>query len=445
MLSLRHRHLHRGRPAWLGGGLALLLLAASTSAQATAAFARQTGSACADCHTAAYGPGLTPYGMRFKINGFTDTNGEGAKLPLAGQLIEQYTNPARGDSSTHLVEADLFLAGRLTDHVGGFVKVEADRTGSGSYDTRLNNLDLRYVVQDLKLGARDLTVGVSVNNNPGITDPIGDLPAPAYLGPPGATGTLLNLSSPHAPANRVIGASVYGFYDAQWYGEVGTYRSLSTDQQDNLGYAVSGDPGKLNNAGYVRLAWMKDLKHQFFSAGVVAMTATRHLPRSGPGDDLTDLGYDLTYQFLGDRDHIVQLSYVNILERRHYGSTPAVPGLVAPSGGIAHDQTLTATYIFKQSFGITASHLLSTGSHDAVRYGPFGDPDTTSNFLSVFWTPFGKDSSYTSIANLKLAASWFRFTRFNGRSSNIFGAPPGAPATAAADLDAFFISASVAF
>ena len=46
---------------------------------------------------------------------------------------------------------------------------------------------------------------------------------------------------------------------------------------------------------------------------------------------------------------------------------------------------------------------------------------------------------------LKLAATWFRFTRFNGRRSNIFGAPPGAPATDVADLNAFFVSASVAF
>jgi hypothetical protein len=190
---------------------------------------------------------------------------------------------------------------------------------------------------------------------------------------------------------------------------------------------------------------MKDLKRQFFSAGVVAQTTRRQLPRSGPADDLTDLGYDLTYQYLGNRDHIVQLSYVNILERRRYGSTPALPGLLAPARGTAHDQTLTATYTFKQSFGITATHLLSTGSHDAVRYAPTGDPATTSNLFSVYWTPFGREDSLTTVANLKLAATWFRFTRFNGRRSNIFGAPPGAPATDVADLNAFFVSASVAF
>jgi hypothetical protein len=118
---------------------------------------------------------------------------------------------------------------------------------------------------------------------------------------------------------------------------------------------------------------------------------------------------------------------------------------VAPSHATAHDQILSATYTFRQSVGISASHLTSTGSRDPVRYGPPGDPATTSNLISVYWTPFGRDESWTSIANLKLAASWFRFSRFNGRSSNIFGAPPGAPTTAASDLDAFFVSASVMF
>ena len=435
----------RGIAGLLWSSVLLLSAAVGLPAQATPVFARQTGSACADCHTAAYGPALTPYGMRFKINGFTDTNGEGFKLPLAAQLIGQYTNPSRGDSSTNLTEADLFLAGRLTDHVGGFVKVETDRTGAGDYNTKLSNVDLRYVLKDLQVGGRDLTIGVSVNNNPSFTDPVGVLPAPSYLGPPGATGTLLNSSSPSAPANRVIGATVYGFYDTQWYGEIGSYRSLSTSQQDDLGYSVVGDPGKLSGTAYLRLAWMKDLKRQFFSAGVVALSTQRKLPRSAPSDDLTDLGYDLSYQFLGNREHIVQLSYVNIYERRHYGSTPGVPGLLAFAHGSAHDQTLSATYIFKQSFGITASHLISTGSRDPVRFPPYGNPDTTSNLLSVFWTPFGKDESFTSIANMKLAATWFRFSKFNGRSSNIFGAPPGAPTTDAADLNAFFVSLNVAF
>lgn len=436
-------------PSFAAACLALLgLVLASPSAQAIPAFARQTGSACADCHAGAYGPALTPYGMRFKLNGFTDTDGNGTKIPLSMQLIESHTAPARGESSTKLTEGDLFLAGRLTDHVGGIVKVEADHTGPNTYNTKLATLDLRYVAQDLKLRGKDLTLGVSVNNSPSQQDPIGDLPATALLGPPGVTGTLLNPSSPSALTDRVIGAGVYALYDHDWYGEVGSYRALPLSQQDNLGYSRNGDPGRLSDTAYLRLSYMKDLKRQFFSAGVVALTTHRQLPRSAPADDITDLGYDLSYQYLGNREHIAQLSYVSIYERRRYGSTPPspfVPGTFARQRAGAHDQVFSATYTFRQSYGVTWSHLISTGSHDQVRYGLTGNPDTTSNYISVFWTPFGRDESYTSIANLKLAATWFRFTQFGGRSSNIFLAPPGAPVTNAGDLNAFVVSASLAF
>jgi hypothetical protein len=437
----------RDIPLWLG--LALLLLA-SNAAQAVPAFARQTGYVCAVCHSGASGggdngPALTPTGMRFKLNGYTDENVSGT-LPLSAQLVEAHTNPSRGASRTRLSEADLYLAGRLTDQVGGFVKVEADNVGHGKYNTRLSNLDLRFVAKALKLGDKNLTLGVSVNNNPGFNDPLAVLPAASTLGPPGVTGTLLNLSSPGAPANRVIGATAYALYDSNWYGEIGTYNSLQPSVQDRLGYST-GDPGKLSDTGYFRLAYMKEFKTQFFSAGAVALTTKRQIPRSGPTDDITDLGYDLTYQYLGNRQNILQLSYVNIFEQRDYGSTPVspvVPGLLALPHGAARDQTLTAVYTFKQSYGIALSHLVSTGSRDPARYIPYGKPDTTSNLVSVFWVPFGKKSP-TSLANLRIYATWFRFSRFNGASRNIFGAPPGAPMTNARDLNAFTLSVSAAF
>lgn len=444
---LTRRLSRRAGHAFTAGLMVLGLLLASGTAQAIPAYARQTGSACADCHAGAYGPALTPYGMRFKLNGYTDTDGKGFKLPVAAQLTETHTAPAKGDSSTALTEGDLYLAGRLTENIGGYAKIEADHTGHNTYNTRLSNLDLRFVAKELKLNGKDFTLGVSVNNSPGFQDPIADLPNAALLGPPGATGTLLNISAPGSPTDRVIGATVYGLYDSQWYGEVGTYRTLAESTQDRLGYD-GGDPGKLKDTGYFRFAWMKDLKRQFFSAGVVALTTKRQLPRSGPSDDLTDLGYDLTYQYLGNREHIVQLSYVNIMERRKYGTPlpdPARPGGFAQDRAVVHDQTLTASYTFHQTYGVTASHMLSTGPNDSVRYPPYGDPDTTTNYISVFWAPFGKDDSYTSLANLKLAATWFRFTRINGRSTNINNAPPGVRPVDAADNNAFSVSLSLAF
>jgi hypothetical protein len=247
----------------------------------------------------------------------------------------------------------------------------------------------------------------------------------------------------------VIGATVYGLYDSDWYSEVGTYSSLPTSTQDHLGYAISGDPGKISDTGYFRFAYMKDLKRQFFSVGVVGLTTRRQLPpRLGPADHLTDLGYDVSYQFLGNREHIVQLSYMNILEKRNYGSTPVSPidpDLTGLQHGTWRDQRLSLTYTFKQTYGLQIAHMEGSGSRDAVRFPPYGHPDTVANLIALFWTPFGRDDSWTQIANLKLAATWFRFTRFNGVTDNIFGVPTGVPTTKPGDLNAFSVSASVAF
>ena len=49
-------------------------LAAAPSAHAVPSFARQTGADCAACHVGAYGPQLTPYGIKFKLGGYTETD-----------------------------------------------------------------------------------------------------------------------------------------------------------------------------------------------------------------------------------------------------------------------------------------------------------------------------------------------------------------------------------
>ena len=447
----------RPRDLLMLGSLLALLLMFSGGAQAIPAYARQTGSACADCHAGAYGyssgggngPNLTPYGMQFKMNGYTDTDGQGFKLPLSAQLVASHNAPAQGKGHSALAEADLYIAGRVSDNVGGFVKVENDKQGEGShYQSKLSELDLRYVAKNLKLAGREFLLGATVNNSPGLTDPIADLPGAIYLSPGGATGgTLLNpLASPNSLAGHVIGASVYGLYDKHWYGELGTYRDLPLSLQDRVGYRRTTDPGRLSDTAYGRFAYMLNWKRQFFSAGLVGLTTRRQLPETAPTDKITDLGYDASYQYLGNRENIIQVSYVNIMERRHYGSTFFANGFESLGRGVVHDETFSATYAFHQQFGLQFAHLVSTGTNDVARFGLTG-PDTTANSYTLFWTPFGRDESLTSLANLKLALTWFRFTKVNGATDDIFGfLPPGAPGPRKpSDLNSLTASASLAF
>ena len=432
----------------LSGGIGVALLAASGAAHAVPSFSRQTGSECAACHMGGFGLNLTPYGIRFKAGGYVDSDGKGSKLPLALQLLVENVNPATGPTRTRLSEANAYLAGQLATEVGGFARVSRRDDGS-KLTTTLENMDLRYA-HDMRLNDKSAVVGLSLNNTPGTQDPISVLPGRGFS-VPSTDGTLLNPASSHHLANRVMGVTAYGFYDDSWYGELGTYRALSTSGQDRLGFDPSGDPGKLSGTGYWRLAYMKDLKTQFFSVGLVGLRTDRQLNRSGPSDRINDLGFDLSYQFLGTREHMAQVRYANILERRNYGSTPAspfVPGLFANSTGRSHDQSLVMTYVYQQTYGLTFARLIGTAEEDAVRFLPFGKPDTHSTFIEASWVPFGKEDSWaTPWANMRLSAGWFKFSKFNGSETDIFGSNfgSGAPLTNAKDLNQFTIALRTAF
>jgi len=253
---------------------------------------------------------------------------------------------------------------------------------------------------------------------------------------------------------RVIGLTGYALWDQHWYAEAGAYRSLSRSLQDRLGQDPQSDPGRFSGlAPYWRLAYLHDMKTQFFGGGIYGMSAKRQLAvtspqplqteRSGPSDSLTDIGADAMYEYLGNREHIVQLRANAVRESRRYGSTPTNPftGAVAPARATVRELTLAATYVFRQSYGITAA-VMRSDSQDPVRYYPFGRTTSKVRYTELFWTPFGKEDSWAAPwANLRLSAVWNRFDKFNGGTQNVFG--PFSPNASA--LDWFQIYAQVTF
>ena len=73
-----------GRFALVSAGAAIVAVLAATffapPAQALPSFARQTGQPCGTCHTDF--PGLTPYGRRFKLLGYTTGGGKYRTTPF---------------------------------------------------------------------------------------------------------------------------------------------------------------------------------------------------------------------------------------------------------------------------------------------------------------------------------------------------------------------------
>jgi hypothetical protein len=50
---------------------------AFSPAHAVPSYARQTGQPCVKCHVGGFGPQLTPYGIKFKISAYTETDHKG--------------------------------------------------------------------------------------------------------------------------------------------------------------------------------------------------------------------------------------------------------------------------------------------------------------------------------------------------------------------------------
>ena len=393
--------------------LAAVLLA--PQAHALPSYARQTGMECVACHIGGFGPQLTPAGIRFKLTGYTDSDGQPDKIPLSGMVVGSWSHTAadqdpapdhlKANNNLKMDQASIFLAGKLTEHMGAFVQV----THNGvDHSTSLDQVDVRYA-RSLELGGKDTVVGVSVNNNPGVQDAFSTMPAwtfpytssPAGFGT-GNAATLIN----GGLSGRVMGASAYAFYDDSLYGELGTYRSLSPAAQRKLG--VGEDFQRLGGNAYWRLGWLKDMKSQAFHLGLFGWNASLLPDRTvgGPQDQYRDVGIDGSYQFLGTREHILTVSGSFIKERKTDGATAELMRL--------RESRLNASYYFNPTWGGSVGAFATRGTDPAAA--------TNGHLLQVDWTPWGKESASApspfAWANIRLGAQYWAYNKFNGDSAS---------------------------
>jgi hypothetical protein len=408
-------------------------LLATQPALAVPSFARQTGQDCGACHVGAFGPQLTPFGVKFKIGGYTDSDGRAGKVALSGMAVASFTRtgkaqdaaPADGykaNNNAALDEASLFLAGKLADKVGAFMQVTYDGIGK---TVALDQMDLRFV-HATEVRGKDLVLGLSLNNNPGVQDPFNTMPVWGFpytgsaLGFGGVeSGTLLN----GGLEQRVLGLSGYGFWDNHLYAELGTYRALSPTAQGKLGLDKAGDPGRVGKGNaYWRLAWFDDRKRDAWSVGLFGFDAAVQPDRSAdtPRNRFNDVGIDAQYQFLGTREHVVTLQGSFLREHQRRDAMVAA-GEAANLQGTLHESRLNASYHFRQSWGLTLGHFVTSGTADSTLYAANAGnvPDTMGNVIQADWTPFGKEDSWGSPwANLRLGAQFTQYTKYNGASRN---------------------------
>ena len=247
--------------AFSGSLLSTLLLVAAGVAfgpkpvSALPSFARQTGQPCSTCHTAF--PQLTPYGRRFKLEGYTaggtrcgpseELADRELQIPIAGMTIPNFTHinkkldPAdtpegfSTNDNTFDEATSVFFGGQIYCNFGAFSQGTYERPGSSWF---LDNTDIRYA-NKFKLGETDVVYGVTANNNPTVQDPWNTTPAWSFpfvaasdaLAPVPSAGTMIEGTF----AGRVAGTGVYIFANDKFYLEGTAYGTFDTKTLEALG------------------------------------------------------------------------------------------------------------------------------------------------------------------------------------------------------------------
>ena len=392
--------------------LTTLTLVGASDAFALPSFARQTGESCDACHVGSFGPQLTPHGMKFKIGGYTESDGKPGHIPLAAMLIETYTHTSADlpeapkffstNNNTAMQELSAFLAGKWFDNVGSFAQV----TFSGvEKKTSLDNVDIRYASD--KLLGEGATFGVSLNNSPGFQDPFNTLPgfrfpytSSDFGASPGVTVLLDDFV-----AGQVFGASAYAQLANGVYAEFGGYHALSKGFLDKVNLGADNEVRGI--APYARLAYFKDMKSEAFSVGLVGMSAkTREgYDSANSAEKRTDIGVDAHYQLLGNRMNIWSVNGAYIHEN-------------GPEN--ANQFNVAGSYYFDKTYGATVRYFSVTGKlDDGTETGTMVNGDSRGLQFQADWTPFGKESSWNAPwANLRLGLQYTMFNKLDGESAS---------------------------
>ena len=438
---------------WMLPVLTALCLAAQ-NARAVPSFARQTGMACAACHTVF--PELTPFGREFKMNGYVmdnikqitgiDTANRSTlslnsipPLSVMVQISYTHTGTALPDSAaTGALAKDgdvlfpqqmsFFYAGKIADNLGAFMQVTYD----GAEDHfGIDNTDIRYA-RHFSFGGEGgegakphtLIVGVTVNNNPTVQDAWNTTPAWGFpysnssTAPTPATSTRID-SGGGGLGQKVAGAGVYAWLDSSLYAELTLYTAAI------VGGAHPLDSTQAQVAHgvlpYWRVAYEYRWDRNSLEVGTYGIVAKQHpgngMPLQGPVDQYTDTAVDAQYQFIGE-DHLFTVLTTYINEKQKLDASFLNELAENPTNTLKTFK-LVGEYYYQRTIGGALGYFDITGSIDTVLYSPApvggsanGSPGSSGITTELNYLPW---------LNTKLQLQYVHYDKFNGASSSYDG------------------------
>jgi hypothetical protein len=431
-------------------GLALCLVIARPGL-AVPSFARQTGMACAACHTVF--PELTPFGRQFKLNGYVLDNIKQVTgidtadrqtlalnsippISVMAQISYTHTKAALPDSAIsgalakdgNLLfpqQASLFYAGKIADGLGAFIQLTYDGVAdSFGFD----NTDIRYAHHLSFGGSNDnshsVIVGVTLNNNPTVQDAWNTTPAwgvpysGSSVAPSAITSAKID-SGTGGFGQHVGGLGVYMWLDDHFYAEITDYTSAIRGGAHPLDSTQSNVVS--GSAPYWRLAYEQRWDRNSLSVGTFGLNANLHpgngTALAGVTNKFKDAAADVQYQFIGE-DHLATALATYISEHKTLNAS-VQDGLASNTHNHLKTLKLTGEYYYQRRIGGVVGYYSTTGSRDALLYAPApvsgsanNRPDTTGYILEVNYLPW---------LNTKLQAQYVGYQKFNGQKTNYDG------------------------
>ena len=455
------------------------------TASALPAFARQTGQNCVACHAGGQFPELTPYGRVFKMTGYTI--GE-RTVPLSVMGVMSYakvrdttktddrTVDFQKNNSLIFATGSVFLAGKVTNNIGAFIQVTYDNYagqsvgsdgGLGRFQShsQADNMDIRYADRFIDTN-RDLIVGVSLNNNPSVSDPWSSAAAWMQYVPNASPTSHQFVDGPFpgfGSGGNIAGATAYGYWNKTIYGELGLY-GTANHAFSFMSQGISGvNRTTLGGTNpYWRLAYTREWgPHNIMvgTSGMVAHVFDGGSDTSDPNNRgrFKNAGIDSQYQYLLDPHSVTaQVSYMRQTQNYSANSMAAnaanvaagttfflADGLTPVASANSSDTTNTfrakVSYVYQAKYGGSVAFFNLTGTTNTLNQTSGFDstpsisttPDPVSGITSLrvngnlsgnpATRGFNYEAFWTPVQYVRLGVQYTAYNRFNGAGNNYDG------------------------
>ncbi len=426
-------------------------------------FARQTGQPCAGCHTAF--PELTPFGRRFKLNGYTMQGGDTQIPPVALMLMPGFTHteakqdqppPPGLKTNDNFVTQQItgLIAGQIYGNLGTFTQISGSPvTGQVWFD----GSDVRYVFPT-KLFGKDVTYGIDVNNTPTIQDVWNTIDAWGF--PELSSGVAAN-SVPGdrigAVAQSVAGVGAYLFWNDMLYAELTAYGGYDRNTLEVFGMQPGPNPDKQPGVSpYWRLAVEPHWGDHYLEIGTFGMY-NQNIPGGVGGtgtDKYLDIGFDSQYQYDGDK-YSVTVKLSDTIEQQRLDSTFAQLGLPTAATHLNFVRA-NASFVWDHTYSLSGGYFNVSGNGNMDLYGVGGagfngvvsannSPDGSGLVFDAAYLPFshGSPGPYGTY-NARIGVQYVKYLQLNGGGNNFDGSGLGATHNAAGN-NTWFLYAWLAF